>query len=67
MSIRWTWKHVVLLAVLLGTVGYVAVLLHGYFLLISLAQPGLPRYALAMWPASMLLVFSTIAVTVKRR
>ena len=52
---------------LLGTVGYVAVLLHGYFLLISLAQPGLPRYALAMWPASMLLVFSTIAVTVKRR
>jgi hypothetical protein len=43
-------------------VGYVAALLNGYFLLVSMVQPGLPRYALAVWPASMLLLFSTVAV-----
>lgn len=42
--------------------GYVAILLHGYFLLVSLAQPGLPRYAIVAWPASMLLVFTMGAV-----
>lgn len=42
-------------------VGYVGLLLHGYFLLVSTVQPGLPRYALAFWPASMLLLFGTIA------
>ena len=45
-----------------ATVGYVACLLHGYFLLVSLAQPGLPRYAIAVWPASMLLVFAATAL-----
>lgn len=49
-----------------SAVGYVAVLLHGYFLLVSLAQPGLPRYALTVWPASMLLVFGMIAVASRR-
>jgi hypothetical protein len=39
--------------------GYVALLLHGYLLLISLAQPGLPRYALAFWPASALVLMAT--------
>jgi hypothetical protein len=45
-----------------ATIGYVAVLLHGYVLLVSLAQPGLPRYAIAVWPASMVLLFGTLAV-----
>jgi hypothetical protein len=38
---------------------YVALLLHGYILLVSLAQPGLPRYALAFWPASVLVLMAT--------
>ncbi len=45
-------------------VGYVAALLNGYFLLVSLAQLGLPRYALAVWPASMLVLFASLAVVI---
>ncbi len=51
---------------LIATVGFSGVLVHGSFLLVSLAQPGLPRYALAMWPASMLLLFGTIACATRR-
>jgi hypothetical protein len=40
-------------------VAYVALLLHGCFLLVSLAQPGLPRYAVVVWPASALLLTAT--------
>jgi hypothetical protein len=40
-------------------VAYVALFLHGYFLLVSLAQPGLPRYAVVVWPASALLLTAT--------
>jgi hypothetical protein len=43
-------------------VGYVAAVLNGYFVLVSAVQPGLPRYAVAAWPASMLLLVSTVAV-----
>jgi hypothetical protein len=42
-----------------STVAFVALLLHGYFLLVALAQPGLPRYAMAVWPASALLLIAT--------
>jgi hypothetical protein len=45
-----------------AVVGYAAVVLNGYFLLVSLAQPGLPRYAIAAWPLSMLVLFGTIAL-----
>jgi hypothetical protein len=43
-------------------VGYFGLLLHGYFLLVSLAQPGLPRYAVVAWPASMLVLFGAWAL-----
>ena len=35
------------------------VLLQFDILLVSLAQPGLPRYALAFWPASVLVLMAT--------
>lgn len=47
--------------------GYAAILLHGYFLLVSLTQPGLPRYAIAVWPVSMLLLFACVALGAKAR
>jgi hypothetical protein len=46
--------------------GHVSVLLHGYFVGVSATQPGLPRYAVAVWPASMLVVFGTAAVVARR-
>jgi len=42
--------------------GHASVLLHGYFVGVSAAQPGLPRYAVAVWPASMLVLFSAAAL-----
>jgi hypothetical protein len=48
-------------------VGYFGLLLHGYFLLVSLAQPGLPRYAVVAWPASMLVLFGAWALVLTRR
>jgi hypothetical protein len=41
------------------TIAFSALLLHGYFLLVALAQPGLPRYAIVVWPASALLLIAT--------
>src|SRR4029077_9856459 len=41
---------------------YAAILLHVYFRLVSLTQQGLPRYAIAVWPVSMLLLFSSVAL-----
>jgi hypothetical protein len=35
---------------------FTSVLVHGYFLLVAVAQPGLPRYALMMWPAIVLML-----------
>jgi len=40
---------------------YAALVLQSNFLLVAAVQPGLPRYALAMWPMSMLLLFGTAA------
>ena len=40
---------------------YCAVLLHAYFLLTALAQTGLPRYAVTVWPLTLLVIALTIA------
>ncbi len=55
VGLFWTMSH----DSLRRCVGYLALLLHGYVLLVSLAQPGLPRYALVVWPASALLLLTT--------
>lgn len=47
-------------------VGHAAALLHGYFLLVSLTQPGLPRYAIAVWPVSMLVLMASGALAATR-
>jgi len=39
-----------------GALAYTAVALHANFLLVSAVQTGLPRYALAMWPATMMVL-----------
>lgn len=39
-----------------GALAYTAVALHANFLLVSAVQTGLPRYALALWPATMIVL-----------
>jgi hypothetical protein len=44
-----------------------SVVLHANFLLVSGLQTGLPRYALAMWPLTMMILILTAALLVGRR
>jgi hypothetical protein len=44
-----------------------SVALHANFLLVSGIQTGLPRYALAMWPLTMVILTLTAALLVERR
>ena len=46
------WRQLTVWRMLLVT----SVLVHGYFLLVAVSQPGLPRYALMMWPAIVLML-----------
>src|SRR5262249_14641668 len=61
VAIFWTWSR----SGRRSGAAYVALLLHGYILLVSLAQPGLPRYALAFWPASALVLLATVSASTR--
>jgi hypothetical protein len=49
---------------LIVPIGYTALALHANYLLVAAVQPGLPRYALVMWPACVLVLagFGALAV-----
>jgi hypothetical protein len=50
-----------------GILAAASVALHANFLLVSALQIGVPRYALAMWPLTMLILILTAALLVGRR
>jgi hypothetical protein len=52
--LRWTPRYLPL--------GYAALALHANFALVAAVQPGLPRYALVMWPAAALTLAGIIAL-----
>jgi hypothetical protein len=44
-----------------------SVLVHGYFMLVALAQPGLPRYTLVAWPAILCIVVVPLSAALRAR
>jgi hypothetical protein len=45
---------------------YAGLALHANFLLVAAVQPGLPRYALVMWPAVSLVLACVVAIAARR-
>jgi len=43
------------------SLAYAGLVLHANFLLVGAVQPGLPRYALALWPMTMVVLAGTLA------
>jgi hypothetical protein len=48
------------------SIGYAGLALHANYVLVAAVQPGLPRYALVMWPACILVLAGCAALLIER-